>query len=264
MRLGVSTDYVAIGLVVIAILILATAAALSSTRTLTLTTTSPPSTTTITSVITRSTAAYSTYVTTLTSTYTIPTYTFAPPESSTTLPAGCPSGQSRVLNVTVGSSITVCFQVYDFNSTSTFQLNATALLGFEGFSGGPSTGGGPFHVGLGNFTISSVPSLITMGGPDNLNEGTVVSYSITPKPEANGSYFVGLFNRPATILFSDGPAQADSCGEYELVVGNGYPDYAWICSGGCTCGPAGSEYFMIPGLSYPLAGGAVYYRVPGE
>ena len=156
--------------------------------------------------------------------------------------------------MTVGSSVTVCFQIYEFNSTSTVQLNATALLGISGI---PPQGGSEFSA-LSNFTVSSSPEQVTMGGPDNLNEGVIVSYSITPRPGTSGSYYVGFFDGPA-ILTSDGPV-GSSCGEGRVVVGDGQPDYT--CDGGCICGPTGAECFRIPGLSYPLAADAIYYIVP--
>lgn len=74
-----------------------------------------------------------------------------------------------------------------------------------------------------NFSIAVSPNSITIGGPNNENEGVEVSYSITPNSGANGT-FEGHINAPL-FWMSSGHSEAMPCAyQFTIVVGNGVAD----------------------------------------
>jgi len=157
------------------------------------------------------------------------------------------------LLVTGASPATICFQVYEFNSTSVLTLNTTKLLSIIGF---PVPHGGSVFSGIQNFTVSPSVAQVSLGGPNNTNEGTVIAYKIAAKPGASGTYFMEL----AGFLLGNSPGEICTGGAGQLVAGNGQPNYALpgSCIGETSTGP-----FSIPGVGYTVPGNTLYYRIYG-
>jgi len=152
----------------------------------------------------------------------------------------------------------ICVQVYRFNSTSPFLLNATSLLQIEGCEGcGTTPGEGEQLLDAGaNFTIAASADQLLLGGPANANEGTILAFAITAKPGASGTYQLALQQ------FQLGTSRASACGPNgDLVAGNGKPNYVPPNEG---CSPiiiSGGPQFSIPGLGYTVPGGVILYRI---
>ncbi|MGH9918246.1 MAG: hypothetical protein ACRD6W_05160 [Nitrososphaerales archaeon] len=170
------------------------------------------------------------------------------------LPADCTSAlsspaPSRVTVVAGGSSpAVICLQLYDFNSTSPIVLNTTSLLSI--------LGPGPSGSGAENFTITTSQDQLTMGGPSNLNEGTIVAYAITAQPGASGTY--GLHINAWQI--NQG---GEECGlEGILIAGTGQPDYTKGITSLCIYleVPTPTPY-SIPGVNYNIGSNEVYFKM---
>jgi hypothetical protein len=136
-------------------------------------------------------------------------------------------------------------------------LNATSVLEILGVS--PSSGN-PILDPAANFTVAASTDQLTLGGPTNAGEGTVLAYSITAKGGASGTYWLAMkaSQLEGTGLRECGP-DAESFGS--LLAGNGQPDYVppsyypvCIISGGV---PA----FSIPGVDYTVPAGFLCYRI---
>jgi len=163
----------------------------------------------------------------------------------------------------------VCVELYYFAATAE-TFNLTTAFSIQAQRSGQSFSGGS------NFTVSSSQDEVLMGGPSNLGEGTVVAYSITAKPGASGTYELGF--TPAGVsgtlgrflMESQEPA---SCPYYgQVVAGDGSPNYvlpsgcltissSYYCSS--TTSSSTSQCTTIPGVTYPLVGGDLYFRVVG-
>jgi hypothetical protein len=224
---------------------------LTSTSTLTQTTTVTSSTTS-----TETTTSIRTQTTALTTTSTSYSTSYA------LLPAACASADSSYFagtgagTVVVGASspAIVCLQLYDFNLTSPIVLNTTSLLSIP-LRLPPAKAGG------GNFTIATSQDELTMGGPSDLNEGTIVAYSITANPGASGTYFLWAngFNVSGDS-YGDGPQVPCPIGV--VIAGTGTPSYLTTTEG---CGYAGGspiEPFSIPGFNYTqLQSNQLYFKI---
>jgi hypothetical protein len=153
------------------------------------------------------------------------------------------------------SPAVVCLQLYDFNLTSPIILNTTGVLSIGGFQ---HTSGA--KVGSGNFTITASQNELTIGGPSNLNEGTIVAYSITAKPGASGTYF--LHANAWNVSLNDGNGPRIPCPIDDVVVGSGSPSYVGGLAG---CGSQGYQPttpFSIPGFDYDhLMPDDLYFKV---
>jgi hypothetical protein len=158
---------------------------------------------------------------------------------------------------TGASSATICFQIYEFNSTSTVTLNTTKLLSITGF---PAPLGGSVFSGIQNFTISPSIAQVTLGGPNDTNEGTIIAYTISARPGASGTYFIEL---EGFLLGGEGPGELCTGGAGELVAGNGQPNYA--LPGSCVLeSPISPGHtYAIPGVGYDVYGNVLYYRIYG-
>lgn len=203
-----------------------------------------------------------------------------------TLAADCPSGQtnsSGFIYVAAGtSSLAVfCVQFYYYNSfqgyngSAPLMLNVSSALTIQAVQEVLSDGlfypqsfdGGP------NFTVTASQSQLAIGGPTNENEGAMVAYAVTANSDASGTYQLGLFPSSGLSLWTLTPQAPESCGYYgELVAGNGLPNYAQNL-GGCvtysnsilsvSTGTEGSSYYALPGITYPLLIGNVYFSIIG-
>jgi len=213
-------------------------------RTSTTTTTLPALTNTTTETVTQASVTVSTENVTLV---------------SSPLLANCPTAVQTPWFGTLDASnspVTICFQVYEFNSTSEVTLNTTDLLSITGY---PAPHGGAVFSGIGNFTVSSSVDYLSIGGPDNANEGTIVAYTITSKPGASGTYFMQL---AGGYLLGGDPGETCTGGAGELVAGNGQPNYA--LPGNCITHVYSSvQTYTIPGVTYQIVGNYLYYRIYG-
>jgi len=145
----------------------------------------------------------------------------------------------------------ICVQVYWFNSTSPFVVNATSLLKIVGYA--PS-GGQPIDAAA-NFTVTASVDQLTLGGPANAGEGTVLAFAITAKAGASGTYQLAV--QGAQL----GPSSLWECGPNgDLVAGNGQPNY--VPPGGALCITiSGGESFSVPGVGYQVGAGILCYRI---
>jgi hypothetical protein len=217
---------------------------------------------TVTSVSTASvtyeltTTSKSTVTSVSTSTLTTNITTTTTTTSEVILPAGCPppqsnGGSSGTLVAGTSSPAIICVQVYWFNSTTPMVLNATSLLEIEGNSPDPAA----------NFTVAASTGQLTLGGPANASEGTVLAFSITATAGASGTYWL----RVGGPTWSQGaqlePGELQVCGyNYDLVAGNGEPNYTAGMTSLCI-DISGGQQFSIPGVGYTVPAGFLCYRI---
>jgi hypothetical protein len=188
---------------------------------------------------------------------------YHPTSAGTTAPPSLSNCATKVstpwfgLLHTGASPATICFQIYEFNSTSTVTLNTTKLLSITGF---PVPLGGSEFGGMRNFTVSPSIAQVTLGGPNDTNEGVVIAYAIAARPGASGTYFIEL---GGFLLGGEGPGELCTGGAGELVAGDGQPNYALpgscILEGPNNPGPT----YAIAGVGYNVPGNELYYRVYG-
>jgi len=251
-----SLAYVAAAILVAGVLVSATLILAPATRSPTTVTstsvTTATQTTTLTSAITSTETTTLNSVMTKTETSTSITITTMTETSTTTseviLPAGCLPSQSNgnsyeTLVAGTSSPAIMCVQVYWFNSTSPMVLNATSVLEILGFS--PSSGD-PILDPAANFTVAASVDQLTLGGPSNAGEGTVLAYSITAKAGASGTYWLAV---KASQLGLSGLMDCGPNGEF--VAGNSQPDlvppsYLPVCISG------GVPTFSVPGVGYTV------------
>ena len=194
---------------------------------------------------------------------TAPPATSIPPRNTTSVNTtagqsfpGCPTKVPTPWfgDLTVGGTpATICFQIYEFNSTSIIALNTTKLFSITGY---PVPNGGSVFSGKTNFTVSPSVAQIFLGGPNSTNEGAIIAYSISAKPGLSGTYFMQL----AGFLLGDSPGELCTGGAGQLVAGNGQPNYA--LPGSCILEGSTGPY-SIPGVGYKVPGNTLYYRIYG-
>jgi hypothetical protein len=173
-------------------------------------------------------------------------------------------GVNNYANLEVGttSAALLCIRVYYFNSTATYTLNTTGTLDIEAVEYPPNAEPVVFS-GAPNFTTISSPSELTIGGPNETNEGAVIGYALIAKPGASGSY---ALNFPFAYALGN-----ENCGDYgQIVAGNGNPSYALqgfvgctafeiTCASGTSCTIDGSKYTVFDGQTF--VNGATYFEV---
>jgi hypothetical protein len=169
-------------------------------------------------------------------------------------------------NVTAGTTDpgTICVRIYYYNSTAPLVLNLTSLLTiYETTTRDNVTYSG---FATSNFTVMSDQSLLAMGGPDDENEGALVTYHVTADGDASGRF---PFSLPGYLL---SPQQPEECNAYGLIIaGDGQPDYDFpfdscapfaSATDGTTSGTTSSaDYITVPGVVYPLMGGYIYFQL---
>jgi len=253
-----SLAYVAAAILVAGVLVSATLILAPMSR--------PPTTVTATSVTTATETTTLTSATTSTETMTSTSITTATETTTTTsvvtLPAGCLPSQSNgyssgTLVAGANSPAIICVQVYWFNSTSPIVLNAMSLLEIEGYS--PSTGQAILDPAA-NFTVAASVDQLTLGGPANAGEGTVLAYSITAKAGASGTYWLALQGGQLQNGYNDGLYECGPNGN--LVAGNGQPNYVPPgVARECIYLVAGTPSFNIPGVGYSVPPNIICYRI---
>lgn len=153
-------------------------------------------------------------------------------------PSGIDPADAPAINVQESSPAYLCVRYYYYNPNSTMQILASNVFGVAGYRQFNSTFSNGFD-GSSNFTIMTSSENITLGGPDNLNEGILVQYDLQANPNSNGTYNYGF---QATIY----PSLELCNGFGPLVVGNGVLNYN-LGFGSCTAplsNPRNAEGFV--------------------
>ena len=113
-------------------------------------------------------------------------------------------------------SIQICVKFY-YYAVQSIDLNVSRqlkILGFRTYQNGT----GLNYDASSNFTIVVSTANLTIGGSSSVNEGFVVEYTIGPKTDSNGTYFMNFgWLAPQIIHGAD---------EFTLVSGDGRPNYA--------------------------------------
>jgi hypothetical protein len=133
--------------------------------------------------------------------------------------------QHENVDMVVGTSppAILCLQLYDINSTSPIVVDTASLVSVQGSEQG--------FVGGGNFTVIASQDQLTLGGPSNLNEGTIVAYAITARPGANGTYSLQIGGWHLIGI------DEELCPFYgQVIAGTGQPNYfRGLDGGGSPC-----------------------------
>ena len=154
---------------------------------------------------------------------------------------------SFVLKVGHSSPAYVCANLYYYNLTSPLRLNPATYVQVPGIH--PSADGTLVSFdGTSNFTITSQPTSILIGGPNNTNEGVQVVFNITMKTGASGTY---------GINFGALAPEAVTCGmgDFTLIAGSGSPHY----ESPSTC----YAYPRTGNQAFPYGMGIVFVQVTG-
>jgi hypothetical protein len=109
----------------------------------------------------------------------------------------------------------ICVRFYYYYPRSNFTKPVYPLdyISVDGFRNGSS-----FDASS-NFTITAKPGNFSIGGSLNMNEGTIVVYTILAKPGSEGTYNLGFGWLAPQII---------SCGhEFTLKSGSGKPDLSF-------------------------------------
>ena len=177
--------------------------------------------------------------------------------------------------VTAGtaSPALVCVQLYYFSGTP-LNVNLTGALSIQAlqYTYNGSVGTPRSFSGASNFTVSVSQSQVTIGGPTNENEGTIIAYAVTAKTGASGTYQLGYLPSSSLDTWMLGAQEPEQCGYYgQLVAGNGQPNY--VQPAGCitytttnesnSTAASSSSGTTIPGIPYQLVSGDLYFRVVG-
>ena len=190
------------------------------------------------------------------------------------LVAECPrmgqGGGFGTVTAEAASPALLCVQLYYYsnapltiNLTSALSIQALQYVFNNGVAVSRSFDGAP------NFTISASQTVLTIGGPNNENEGAIVAYSVTAQAGASGTYPLGLFLAKGLSAWMFGSQGPESCGTYgQLVAGNGEPNYNQgfgSCITYATQNPpdGGSSEFTVPGVPYQLIKGDLYFALSG-
>jgi hypothetical protein len=227
----------------------------------------------------------STDTTTATTTVTVLISSLGGPATilNSTLQAECTRAQAPTavgftfgeLSAGTKSPAIICIQFYYFNSTAPLTIDFDQVLSIQALQyiqNGTTSYPRSFDGGS-NFTIATSQAMLSMGGPDNENEGAVVAFALTAKAGASGTYRLNLLSYPGLggSVWMLNPQEPVRCGYYgELVAGNGQPDYTGVggFSGCITYTTYGtttttSSSPLIPGVQYPVLTGYVYFRAVG-
>jgi len=189
--------------------------------------------------------------------------------------SGSQGGGQAFGTVTAGTSspAVICVQLYDYSATPV-TLNLTSALSiqalqyvYNGNVGTPRS-----FSGQANFTVSVSQPQVTIGGPNNTNEGIIVAYAVTANEGASGTYQLGYLPSTSLSTWILGAQEPEQCGYYgQLVAGNGQPNY--VQPTGCitysttyqssSTATSSSGSPTIPGIPYQLISGDLYFRVVG-
>lgn len=155
-------------------------------------------------------------------------------EDSTLTSKCMDSGNSSVLGLNRAVDLgemgaVLCIRYYYGAKNQSITFNTTAMI--EVISAGPvvnALGYRSEQNADSDFSITSYPSQISIAGSANESEGTMVSYSISPKAISNGTYVwnIGWVVTPGGQILNCNP-------EFILISGNGIPNLS-VGNGVCT------------------------------
>ena len=190
----------------------------------------------------------------------------------------CPSVQSPTSGfgtVTVGTSspAIICVQFYYYPSDSFTQLALNLTYSFSVSAPMVVPSGSlentPWVDWGSNFTVTASQSQLVLGGRGIVNEGVTVAFAVTAKPGTSGTFFLGFL--PSAFVL--GPNEPQRCNYYGLLVaGSGQPrlgdtplctTYVTTSLSASAGATGSSSTFTLPGISYPLLSGDVYFRIVG-
>jgi hypothetical protein len=141
----------------------------------------------VTKLVTTTEETTDTITTTAKSTTDIPVTLITTALVYTTV-SGCPNNYpngadtSHVISIQENSTAYICVRYYYYNLNSTMSLNTLSIFGLDAYNFNPAS----------NFTISAFPNEISLGGPQALNEGASVLYSIHTNSNSSGTYNLGI------------------------------------------------------------------------
>jgi hypothetical protein len=108
--------------------------------------------------------------------------------------------------------VSVKYYYYNQNTTQTFTFTAGNQIYIQACCYGSNWNAAS------NFTVTSSIQSITFGGKDNLSEGALVNYTITPLTGINGTYYFGF-----GALY---PSFEICNAAFLLAIGNGLPNFS--------------------------------------
>lgn len=141
----------------------------------------------------------------------------------------CATGVMPCKHINENGSLLMSVEYYYFdqNTTKTLDFSNGSQLTIYGYIE-PSNGQGVVNVfnAASNFTVTSSIDNVTFGGKDDLSEGIIVNYTITPLKGINGTYVVNLGYSY--------PSMEECVGDFDLVIGDGVPNLGIVPSfAGC-------------------------------
>ena len=134
--------------------------------------------------------------------------------SSCTLSFPNGAGLESEVHLTATSPAEICVRFYYYNSTSTKSFSTLKHIEISGAENEAGTNGSFTYNATSLFTIVASTNQIQLGGPSNVEEGSIVVYQIsTSSNTPNEQFWIGL---NSTIYSS----QADCGSQLVLDVGN--------------------------------------------
>ncbi len=174
------------------------------------------------------------------------------------------------------SPAVICLQLYYYGAPLTLNLSTALSIQAVQYIYNGSVGTPRSFDGSSNFSIMISQNQITIGGATNENEGLIVEYDLTANHGASGTYELGFFSSSPGLDHWLIAYEPEECGDYgQVVAGNGQPSY--VSGSGCitydttylssssaeVTTTSTSQVHSIPGVSYPLLNGNLYFRVVG-
>ncbi len=149
-------------------------------------------------------------------TTTTTTWTNSTTSQSLSMSCSAPPPSNGTFYLNGNSNLILCVRFYYYNSGAPISVAPTNQLSIGAYSGGGVLTSPPSNA-MSNFSVTALPSNFSIGGTSNENEGILVASNIHALANSNGSYILNLgWLAP----------QIQKCwSEFELVVGNGTPDY---------------------------------------
>ena len=112
---------------------------------------------------------------------------------STGYTSGAPSGTPVYLDQ--GSTVQLCVKYFYYNSTASDVISPLGSLFIIGFKSISNSNASRIYNADSLFSVSASTgtSQVEIGGSQNMNEGTLVTYTISANPSTpDGAYFLGF------------------------------------------------------------------------
>jgi hypothetical protein len=198
--------------------------------------------------------------------------------ANSALVAQCPNSgpESGFGTVTAGTRTPalLCVRLF-YYSTTPLTVNLTAALSIQAlqYIANGSVNYPRSFSGASNFTVTASQSQLTIGGPNDENEGATIAYGVAAKPGSSGTYWLSFLKSSGLSAYVLDPQEPISCAfDGELVAGSGQPDYTQGFNG-CitytTTNQSGSTTTskssapIVPGIPYSLTTGYIYFEIVG-